>query len=80
VRTTAAFKKKYAVRAGVEVLVSETAFVLGMRRSRYRGRAKTHFQHLATAAALNLKRAAYGLMGIPAITTRKTSFAALAPV
>jgi transposase len=77
---TQAFKEQYAARAGVEGLVSETAFVLGMRRSRYRGLAKTHFQHLATAAALNLKRAAYWLMGIPCITTRTTSFAALAPI
>lgn len=76
---TQAFKDQYASRAGVEGLISETAFVLGMRRSRYRGQAKTHFQHLATAAALNLKRAAYWLMGIPCVTTRTTSFAALAP-
>ena len=76
---TQAFKEQYAARAGVEGLVSETAFVLGMRRNRYRGLAKTHFQHLATAAALNLKRAAYWLMGIPCITTRTTRFAALAP-
>ena len=76
---TQAFKERYATRAGVEGLISESAFVLGMRRSRYRGLAKTHFQHLATAAALNLKRAAYWLMGIPCITTRTTSFAALAP-
>lgn len=73
------FKQQYAARAGVEGLISQSAFVLGMRRSRYRGLAKTHFQHLATAAALNLKRAAYWLMGIPSITTRTTRFAALAP-
>jgi Transposase DDE domain len=76
---TQAFKERYAARAGVEGLISESAFVLGMRRSRYRGLAKTHLQHLVTAAALNLKRVAYWLMGIPCITTRTTSFAALAP-
>jgi transposase len=63
----------------MEGLLSETAFVIGMRRCRYLGLAITHFQHLATAAALNLKRAAYWLMGVPYFTTRTTSFAALAP-
>jgi hypothetical protein len=52
---------------------------MGMRRCRYCGLEKVQFQHLATAAALNLKRAAYLLMGIPCFTTRTTSFAALAP-
>ncbi len=79
-QATPAFNKKYAVREGVEGVISETAFILGMRRTRYWGTAKTHFQHLATAAALNLKRAAYWLMGIPCITTRTSSFAALAPL
>ena len=76
---TAEFKEKYAKRAGVEGVISQAVYVLGMRRSRYRGLAKTHFQHLVTSTAINLKRAVYWLMGIPCITTRTSSFAALGP-
>jgi transposase len=48
-----------------------------MRRSRYRGLAKTHLQHLATAAAINVKRAVNWLLGEPLATTRQSHFAAL---
>lgn len=40
------FKEAYALRAGVEGLISQTAVALGMRRSRYRGLDKTHLQHV----------------------------------
>ena len=48
------FREQCATRAGVEGTISQAAVALGARRSRYRGRAKTHFQHLVTAAAINL--------------------------
>ena len=75
---TDAFHEQYAVRAGVEGTMSQSANPFGMRRSRYRGHAKTHFQHLATATAINLKRAANWLFGYSTAETRVTRFAALA--
>jgi transposase len=48
-------------------------------RARYRGTAKVHFQHLMTAAAINLRRTFDCFLGVPKATTRTTHFAALAP-
>lgn len=48
---TDAFKKEYARRAGVEGTISEAVFARDMRRTRYRGQAKVHLEHLATASA-----------------------------
>ena len=76
---TVEFKEKYDLRAGVEGTISQSAFALGMRRSRYRGLAKTRLHHLATAAAINLKRAVAWLFNLPLATTRTSRFAALAP-
>jgi transposase len=42
------FKEDYKRRAGIEGTISQAAFALGMRRTRYRGLHKTHFRHLAT--------------------------------
>lgn len=50
---TGAFWERYSARAGVEGAVSQGVRTSGMRRSRYRGLAKTHLQHVATAAAMN---------------------------
>ena len=58
--------------------MSQSANAFGMRRSRYRGHSKTHLQHLATATAMNLKRAANWLLGYSTAETRVTRFAALA--
>ena len=55
-QTTAAFKHKYAARAGIEGTISEAVRMSELRRSRYRGQAKTHLQHVLTAVALNLGR------------------------
>jgi transposase len=76
---TKAFREAYAVRAGVEGVISQAAYTLGLRRARYRGLAKTHLQNLATATAINLRRAVAWLLGDPTATTRITRFAALAP-
>jgi transposase len=53
---TEAFKQKYKKRAGVEGTISQGTRAFDLRRSRYLGLAKTHLQHLATAAAMNLTR------------------------
>lgn len=53
---TELFKQTYAARAGVEGVISQGAFSMDMRHTRYRGLAKTHLQHVATAAAINVQR------------------------
>ena len=75
---TAAFKERYKARSGVEGTISEAAFALGARRARYRGLPKTHLQHVATAAAMNLKRVVAWLDGVPRSGTRVSHFARLA--
>jgi Transposase DDE domain len=42
--------------AGIEDSLSQGIRLCGLRRSRYVGLAKTHMQHVATAAALNVAR------------------------
>jgi transposase len=76
---TAAFKAVYAQRAGVEGTMSQAAAARGMRRSRYIGLAKTHLQHLLTAAAINLTRVVAWWWEKPRAKTRRAPFAALAP-
>ena len=78
-QTTPAFKQEYARRAGVEGTISQAVHRADLRRARYVGLAKTHLQHLATAAALNLVRLGAWLAGVPLVTTRRSAFAALAP-
>lgn len=55
-QTEAAFKQRYHKRAGVEGTVSQGVSAFGLRFARYRGLAKTHLQHLATAVAINIVR------------------------
>ena len=40
----------------MEGTISQAVRGFGLRRSRYVGQAKTHLQHVATAAAMNLVR------------------------
>ncbi len=75
---TPEFKARYAVRAGVEGTMSQSAYALGMRRSRYIGVVKTHLQHVLTAAAMNLTRAIAWIWEVPRSKTRRSAFAALA--
>ncbi|MCB0014774.1 MAG: transposase, partial [Anaerolineales bacterium] len=77
---TKAFKEAYARRAGIEGTISQAVYALTMRRSRYQGLAKTHLQHVATAAAMNLMRVINWLNDIPLAKTRSSRFAQLAPV
>jgi transposase len=68
----------YALRSGIEGTISQGVRGFGLRRSRYRGLAKTHLQHVATAAAINLERLGAWLQGEPQARTRTSRFAALA--
>jgi transposase len=72
------FRSQYAIRAGIEGTISQAAYALQMRQARYIGLAKTHLQHLATAAAINLARVMAWLAGTPRSRTRPSPFAALA--
>jgi transposase len=51
-----------------------------LRPSRYWGLAKTHFQHLATAAAINLDRLGAWFDDLSISKTRTARFARLAPL
>jgi transposase len=63
------FAKQYAVRAGIEGTISQGVRAFGLRRARYFGKAKTHLQHVLTAAAINLVRLAAWFAGnIPSLT------------
>lgn len=77
-QTTEEFKTTYRTRAGVEGTISQAVHMSGLRDARYRGLPKTHLQHLATAAALNLARSIAWLEEKPFAKTRISRFAALA--
>lgn len=77
---TDAFAEQYARRAGIEGTISQGVRAFGLRQARYRGLAKTHLQHVATATAINIRRLADWLNEVPPAQTRCSPFAALAPV
>ena len=71
-------RRRHARRAGIEGTLSQGVRAFGLRRSRYRGLAKTRLQHVATAAAVNLERLAAWFRAVPRAATRTSRFAALA--
>ena len=77
-----AFAKEYQQRAGIEGTISAGVRTLHLRRSRYIGLAKTHLQHVLTAAAMNLIRLGAWFAGTPLARTRQSAFTKLmmAPV
>jgi transposase len=78
-QATALFKEAYGRRAGIEGTLSQGTRAFELRRSRYLGEAKTHLQHLATAAAINLVRLFAWFEECPRESRRISPFAALAP-
>lgn len=72
-----AFVAERQQRAGIEGTLSAGVRAMGLRRSRYLGLAKTHLQHLMTAAAINLGRIAAWLAGTPRARTRQSAFVRL---
>jgi hypothetical protein len=72
-------KRQYQQRAGVEGTLSQGVRGFGLRYARYRGLTKTHFQQVATAAAMNVDRIVAWLNERPRAKTRTSRFAALAP-
>jgi transposase len=69
----------YQRRAGVDGTLSQGVRRFGLRQARYRGLEKTHVQHVATAAAINLERLVAWFDERPRAQTRTSPFAALAP-
>jgi Transposase DDE domain len=67
---TAAFCQQYRRRAGIAGTVSQAVRGPGSRRSRYIGLAKTPFQALGPAVALNIIRALNWLNEVPLAATR----------
>lgn len=68
------FREEYACRAGVEGTISQGVRGLELRRCRYVGQAKTHLQHLMTAAAVNIVRVWQWLDDRPRAKTRQSAF------
>ncbi len=76
---TQSWQERYKHRAGVEGTIAQGIRALGLRRSRYRGLAKTSLQHLLTAAGLNLNRLNAWWEDTPLAPTRTSHFAKLRP-
>jgi transposase len=79
-QTTDEFKKQFAIRAGIEGTISQAVRGFEVRSCRYIGFAKTHLQHVVTAAAMNVVRVINWLEGVPLAKARQSHFARLAPV
>ncbi|MFD9378639.1 IS1182 family transposase [Streptomyces sp. NPDC059999] len=73
------WKERYQIRAGVEGTISQGIQRCSLRRSRYRGLAKTSLQHQLTGAAINLARINAHLTGQRRAPTRISPYAALRP-
>jgi transposase len=71
------FAREYQQRAGIEGTISAGVRALHLRRSRYLGLAKTHLQHVLTAAAMNFIRLGAWLAGTPLARTRQSAFTKL---
>ena len=71
------YAAEYRKRAGVEGTLSQGIRSCGLRRSRYIGLAKTHLQHVLTAAAINCVRVYHWLAGRPLAKTQISAFGKL---
>jgi transposase len=74
---TDAFAQEYARRAGIEGTISQGVRAFDLRRAKYIGAAKTHLQHVLTAAAIDFVRVAQWLDDVPLAKTRRSSFVKL---
>src|ERR671927_52389 len=68
-----------AAGAGIESTHAQAVRRSGLRQARYVGLARTHVQHIATAAAINVIRLGEWWAGTPFAQTRHSRFAALRP-
>jgi transposase len=74
---TAAFAAAYARRAGIAGTISQGVRAFGLRRAKDIGAAKTHLQHILTAAAIDFVRVAAWLDAVPLAKTRRSAFVTL---
>ena len=74
---TSEFRKRYALRAGIEGTQTLGVRGMGLRRARYDGLHKTHLQHVLIAVAINLVRIDAVLTKTPRGKTRHSHFACL---
>jgi hypothetical protein len=74
---TEQWQRRYAIRAGIEATLSQNVRAHGLRRSRYRGLARTHVQHVLTAMACNVARVADWIGTAPRTRRRATRFRTL---
>jgi transposase len=75
--TTEQFATTYRARAGVEGTIAQATRSCGVRHARYVGIARTHLQHLMTAAAINIVRILRWMAGVPKAATRPNALALL---
>lgn len=75
---TAAFKARYACRAGVEGTLAQGMRTCGLRRARYRGWPKTHLQHVLSAISMNMIRLVAWMADPTPSRTQRSRFVALA--
>jgi hypothetical protein len=66
-QSTDDWRRRYALRCGVESLISQASRLSNIHHTRYRGKPKTFLQHTLTAMAINLIRVDAWLTG--AVTT-----------
>ncbi|MCG7209640.1 transposase [Streptomyces arenae] len=74
---TGQWQRRYAIRAGIEATLSQNVRAHGLRRSRYRGLAHTHVQHVLTAMACNVTRVADWIDTTPRTRRRAMHFRTL---
>ena len=77
---TPEWKKRYTQRAGVEGTLSQGIRAFELRQTRYIGLAKTHLQHILTAAAINIVRVDNWLTQTPLAKTRTSRFKGIQPI
>ena len=74
---TAQWKARYGIRAGIEGTISQAVRRTRLRRTPYRGQAKTHLANVLSATAINLIRVDAWLNGTPLGATRVSHLARL---
>jgi hypothetical protein len=74
---TEQYKAEYAKRAGVEGTIAQSVRTTKVRRARYIGQAKTHLQHVMSAAIMNVVRMLCWLADEPKAKTPRCTFAQL---
>jgi transposase len=71
-QSTSALRVEQPRRAGIEGILAYGIRACGLRRSRSIGLARTHVQHVLTAAAMNLVRVARWLADKPCVRMRRS--------